>query len=171
MKSTFKLLLAIITTQLISSKVFSQTETIHWYTLEEAQKLELQEPRKILIDIYTDWCGWCKKLDAGAYHDPQIVEYVNSHFYPVKFNAETHDTITFKGVDYMYDPMYRVNMVSPKIMPGSNGYPTTTILDEKLNLLNVQPGYMEIKTMLQFLRYFGDDFYKTMDWTTYQQTN
>lgn len=147
----------------------TNTQEIHWVDLETAQKLNAQEPRKILIDIYTDWCGWCKKLDAYTYHDPAVVEYINQNFYAVKLNAETHDTVFFNGTSYTYNPTYKVNMVSQNFMMGSNGYPTTTILDEKLNVLNAMPGYLEAKPMLSFLKYFGDNIYKTKSWTTYQQ--
>src|SRR6266542_6018061 len=66
-----------------------------WYTLKEAMELQKKQPRKILIDIYTDWCGWCKKMDAETFTNPVIVDYLNAHFYPVKFNAEGSDSVIF----------------------------------------------------------------------------
>ncbi|HTB31563.1 MAG TPA: DUF255 domain-containing protein, partial [Bacteroidia bacterium] len=45
---------------------------IHWVNFDEAVKLNEKHPRKILIDVYTQWCGWCKKMDASTYTDPDI---------------------------------------------------------------------------------------------------
>ena len=57
---------------------------VRWVSFSEAVELSKKEPRKILIDIYTDWCGWCKKMDATTYGDGAVVEYINRHFYAVK---------------------------------------------------------------------------------------
>src|SRR6187431_1530392 len=87
-----------------SFKSFSQAspEGIKWLSISEAEKLAKDEPRKIIVDIYTDWCGWCKRMDNSTYKDPKVVEYINKNFYAVKFNAETKNEITFQGKTYTY---------------------------------------------------------------------
>ncbi|MGL4598391.1 MAG: thioredoxin family protein, partial [Bacteroidia bacterium] len=70
---------------------------IHWYTLEEAQALSDKEPRKLFVDMYTSWCGWCKVMDANTFANPTIAKYMNEHYYCVKFDAETRDTVVFNG--------------------------------------------------------------------------
>ena len=65
-------------------KAADEKPKIKWLTFEQAVELSQKEPRKILIDIYTDWCGWCKKMDAATYMHPKIVEYINTHYYAVK---------------------------------------------------------------------------------------
>lgn len=42
----------------------------------------------VLVDFYTDWCGWCKKLDRDTYTNPAVVDYVNSKFVCLKLDAE-----------------------------------------------------------------------------------
>jgi thiol:disulfide interchange protein len=42
----------------------------------------------VLIDFYTDWCGWCKKLDRDTYTDPTVVSFLNQDFVCVKLDAE-----------------------------------------------------------------------------------
>ena len=54
-------------------------------------------------------------------------------------------------------------------MSGSNGYPTVTFVDEKLNVLSVVPGYLDAKPMLNLLKYFGDGIYLDTNWTNYQK--
>ncbi len=47
-----------------------------------------QSNRLVLVDLYTDWCGWCKKLDKDTYANPQVAQFVASRFVTVRMNAE-----------------------------------------------------------------------------------
>lgn len=165
-KVTTFLLIAIFS---LSLRLSAQTppQTIHWMSITEAEKLNAEHPRKILIDIYTDWCGWCKKLDATTYKDPKIVQYLNDNFYAVKLNAESKDPITFQNQEYTYDPARRVNGVTANFMNSSSGYPTTTFLNEKLEVISVVPGYMQAEMMTNVLTFFAENHYLTTDWKTY----
>ena len=140
---------------------------IKWMTLTEAEKLCAKKKKKIFIDIYTDWCGWCKRLDASTYQDPAVVKYLNDNFYSVKLNAESKDTIAFKGVKYAYDANSRINMVSPQFLGPQPGYPTLTYLDEHLKVLRIAPGYVDVQTMLSQLRYVGENYYLNMSYEKY----
>ncbi|MCS6990953.1 MAG: DUF255 domain-containing protein [Chitinophagales bacterium] len=142
-----------------------QTATINWLSLSEVEQLMKKSPKKVLIDIYTDWCGWCKKLDATTYKDPQVVAYINEKFYAVKFNPEKQQTITFKGTTYGMNG--RTNAITPLLMGSSRGYPTTTFLDEKLEVITPVSGYQNPQMMLTILKYIGENHYKTTDWNTY----
>ena len=79
-------------------------EEVKWYSIEEAVQLASEEPRVLVIDVYTDWCGWCKRMDATTFSDPAIAKIMNKHFYPVKLNAEDKEDVvigdrTFKFVN------------------------------------------------------------------------
>ena len=86
-----------ISISLIGQKVKNHKGPINWLTLEEADSLYKIQKRPIFIDVFTDWCGWCKRMDATTFKDPNIAGYLNANFYSVKLNAETRDTITFNG--------------------------------------------------------------------------
>lgn len=73
---------------------------IKWYSPEEAYELNKTAPKPFFIDVYTDWCGWCKRMDATTFKDPTIAQYLNAYYYPVKFNAEVKDTINFMERPY-----------------------------------------------------------------------
>ena len=60
---------------------------VKWLSFEEAQKLAAKTPKKIFVDVYTDWCGWCKKMDKNTLSDPGIKDYLNKKYYAVKLNA------------------------------------------------------------------------------------
>ena len=86
---------------LISIPVFSQNESeglVKWLDFKEAQgkKTKLNQ-KPFLIDLYTDWCGWCKHMMRTTYSNEALANYINTNFYPVKFIAETKDTIEYNG--------------------------------------------------------------------------
>ena len=76
---------------------------IEWLTFEEAVARNEREPKKILIDVYTDWCGWCKKMDKAVFASPAITAYISEHFYAVKFNAEQRAAIQYDGHQFVFD--------------------------------------------------------------------
>ena len=70
-------------------------------SFEEAVERCAKEPKMVFIDVYTDWCGWCKRMDQSTFANPVIAQYMNDHFYAVKFDAERQDTITFQGHQFV----------------------------------------------------------------------
>ena len=74
---------------------FSESKTINWISFNEAYLKCKKNPRPILIDIYTTWCGPCKLMSAQTFNNPQIAKYINDHYYAVKFDAESKDSVKF----------------------------------------------------------------------------
>ena len=81
-----------------------------WLTLDEAAAKMRVEKKMVLIDLYTDWCGWCKVMDKNTYTNKELIKYVNEHFYPVKLNAETSQTLKWFDKDFNYDESYKVKI-------------------------------------------------------------
>lgn len=156
---------------LLSYSSYAQQETLKWYTLKEAIELNKKQPRKFLIDMYTDWCGWCKKMDAETFHHPAIAAYIKENFYPVKFNAETHDTIEFKGKKYTNNGIGQrpPHSLAIELMSNKMSYPTIVYLDEELNLLSAVPGYMNASDIEAVLVFFSRNFYKIYPYELYKQ--
>jgi thioredoxin-related protein len=166
MKTNILVLVLLVSLKSLS---FAQApaQEINWISISEAEKLNQENPRKVIVDIYTDWCGWCKRLDATTYKDPAVVDYINKHFYAVKYNAEFKESITYKGTIYSYNAATRVNSLSPVLMGSSTGYPTTTFLSEKMEVLSAVSGYQQAPMMLNILTYFGGNHYLNTDWNTF----
>lgn len=137
-----------------------EKEAINWLTIEEADKLNQKKPRKIVIDVYTDWCGWCKKMDKSTFADEKIAKYVNKNFYAVKLNAETKEEIVLNGKTYRFNPKWGVNEIAAELLQGKMGYPSTVYLDEKFNMLAPVMGYYDTKKFDNLLRYYGENHYK-----------
>ena len=77
-------------------------QVVKWYTIQQAIELNRKEPKKLVIDVYTDWCVWCKVMDKNTFGNTIIAEYLNQKYYPVKFNAEQKENITIGNNTYKF---------------------------------------------------------------------
>jgi thioredoxin-related protein len=104
--------------------------------------------RPVLVDVYTDWCGWCKRMDRDVYSRRDVQEYLSRRFVTVKLNAESSDGARYEGRTY--------TSRSLAARFGVNGYPTTIFLSAKGTHLGNVPGYIPADRFLLLLRYIGD---------------
>ena len=138
-------------------------DLVEWMTLTEALAKQKDHPKKIFIDIYTDWCGWCKLMSKNTFSNPQIANYINQYFYPVRFNAETTDTIEYLGKKYVNKGTGRkpTNELAYILTNNRLSYPTITYLDEKGKMIQALPGYMDVKKIEPFLVYFNENAFRS----------
>ncbi len=142
---------------------------IAWLTVEEAAARLQKEKKPILIDLYTDWCGWCKVMDKETYSNEKVIAYIEENFYPVKLNAETRKVVNWGGKEFTYNPDYRVNEFAALITRGQLSYPSTVILPADGTAPQAIPGYLKVPDMELILRYFGDGHYGKTDFQVYHK--
>ncbi len=149
----------------------AQAQEVEWLSWSEAADLVSTEknPKKIFIDVYTDWCGWCKKMDKDTFQNAEVAAYMSENFYMVKLDGEGKEPIEYKGKTYKFVPQGRngYHEFAATLMQGRLSYPTTIFLDEEMNMLSPVPGYQKPKPFLNIAKYFGDDIYKNKDWKAY----
>ncbi|GGW26947.1 thioredoxin family protein [Arenibacter certesii] len=146
-------------------------QTVEWMSWEEAVKLAETDknPKKIFVDVYTDWCGWCKKMDKDTFQDPKVAEYMSQKYYMVKLDGEQKDPIEYKGQTFKFVASGKsgYHEFAAALMQGKLSYPTTIFLDEKVNMLSPVPGYQKPEPFLKIAKYFGEDIHKEKDWQAY----
>ncbi|MFC2175840.1 thioredoxin family protein [Bacteroidota bacterium] len=143
-----------------------QKKAIKWVSLEEADSLRRIEHKKVLVDVYTDWCGWCKRMDATTFSDPKVVEYINANYYAVKLNAEQKSPITLGGKTYEFVPNGRrgYHEIANELLQGKMSYPTTVFLDENMNMIQPVAGYLDAPTIQPILEYLAQNAYRETPW-------
>jgi thioredoxin-related protein len=163
----YKSLFVVFIIVALNSNSFAQeATTVKWYTIEEVQDLVKKEPRKIYIDMYTDWCGWCKVMDKKTFTNKDIIQMLNTNFYAVKFDAEGKENVNFKNQDFKFvaQGSRGYHELAAALMQGKMSYPTSVFLDEKLNLLSPVPGYYPPEKLDPLLKFFGENHYKTVNY-------
>lgn len=130
-------------------KGIKKANKINWVSIEEAEKLTKENPKKIFVDVYTDWCGWCKRMDASTFSDEMIIDYVNEHYYAVKLNAESQDNISLKGMNTNGRELARSFKVT--------GYPTIVFIDETFEQVLPVPGFRKADEFHSILKQFNGD--------------
>lgn len=154
---------------LLVSSVSAQE--VKWLSWNDAVQLAQTDknPKKIFVDVYTDWCGWCKKMDKDTFQNAQVAAYMIENFYMVKMDGEGKEPIEYKGKTFKFVPSGRkgYHEFAAALLQGKLSYPTVVFLDENLNMLSPVPGYQKPKPFLNIAKYFGDDIYKEQDWKTY----
>lgn len=143
--------------------VKAQQEEVHWLTLQEAEKLCGENPKPYIFDFYTDWCGWCKHMDKTTYADPVVISFVNRYFYPVKVNAESADTLHFRGKEYppVKNGSKYISSLAVEMLGGKLSYPTTVFLYDPKKINIVVPGYIDILKMQGFMVYFAENAWES----------
>ncbi|MFW5778008.1 MAG: thioredoxin family protein [Bacteroidota bacterium] len=137
---------------------------VNWVSMEEAVALAEENPKKIFVDIYTDWCGWCKRMDANTFSHPDIASYINENFYAVKLNAEQSEPIVFRGTEYVNEnpgEKRSSHNFAVALLQGRMSYPSVAFFDEELNLITAIPGYREPKDFEPILVFFSEDVFLT----------
>lgn len=129
------------------------SETIQWVSLEELEKKMATQPKRVFIDVYTDWCGWCKVMDRNTFSHPEVARYINKHFYAVKFNAESKDSVAFAGHRFGFMPEYKVNGLAVELLRGKMSYPSTVYIDKDYGNAVAVPGYLKVPAIEQILKY------------------
>jgi len=96
--------------------------------------------KPIFMDVYTDWCGWCKKLDETTYNDPELIKYFNTNFIPLKVNAE-----------YKQGP-------GVKLKYNIHSYPRLLFLDSTGKVLLTISGYRTAPKLLEAAKKVSESY-------------
>ena len=132
---------------------------VTWVAFNEGMAKAQSENKKVLLDVYTDWCTWCKKMDSDVYTDAKVAEILSEKFVAIKLNAEANSSIQYDNTSY-------TNADFSQAL-GVTGYPATVFFGPDTKPITLLPGYVDAERFATILRYIGDDHYKTTSFEDY----
>ncbi len=144
---------------------------VKWLTFEEALKKSKTEKRPVFIDVYTDWCGWCKVMDKNTFSDPEVAKLLNEKFYAVKFNGEQKEDVVFDGNTFKFVASGRngYHQLAAALLNNQLSYPTVVFLDEEFKMIQPLPGYKKPNEFHPIAQFIGGGYYKTIKWDDWQK--
>ncbi len=127
--------------------------TKQWTTLDNAIALSKKDNKKILVDVYTDWCKWCKVMDEKTFQNSEMKSHLEENYHLVKFNAEQREEAVFNGKTYNYvsNGKRGSHTLASELLDGQLSYPSLVVLDSDLNKLQTIRGYKSPEQLKEIL--------------------
>lgn len=156
-KSLYRLLLLSLSIAFVS--VASLSKEPQWKKFNDGMAQAKKTGKKVLIDVYTDWCSWCKKMDANTYSNPKVQEYLQKNYILVKLNPEKDGDVQYDGKKFSAAE-FSQGM-------GITGYPATLFLKSSGEPITILPGYAEADMFMHVISFIGEDHYVTKKFADY----
>lgn len=141
------------------SAISIHSEELKWYSFNEGVELAKSQNKILLVDFYTDWCGWCKKMDAETYTNEEIIKMINDKFIPVKVNPEKDGMLKVNGKE--------IQAATFAQSMGVSGYPAIGFFNPNAELIQLVPGYKTTDEFKKLLDFFVTEKYKLVDFNNY----
>ena len=156
----------------------AQHSGINWISLEEAIEAQESEPRKIMMDVYTQWCGPCKMMMRNTFTNADVITYINTNYYAVKFDAESPAPVTYQDKTFQnpgWNPNARGRNSTHQLSRalGVNAYPTLVYFDENANVIAPISGYKTPRQLELYLKFFADHYkegVQQQEWEKFRDT-
>jgi thioredoxin-related protein len=146
--------LIFVTSLLLFSSCKETPKEIAWLDIKEAESIKNNDKKYYFVDVYTEWCGWCKVMDRETFSQKEVIDFMNKNFHNIKFDAEQRETTVFNGKTYMWVNSGRngINMLAMDLLNTELSYPSYVILDENKKPVEVLKGYLEVTPFLSSLK-------------------
>lgn len=159
--------------QPISAQENTQKTKVNWLTWEQAMELSKKEKKKIVLDVYTDWCKWCERMEEVTFSEPGIAKYLNDNYYPVKFDAEQKQALKYKDKEYKFvksGPRGYHELAAALLGDNNLSYPSVVFLDENQDVIQAIAGFRSPEEFEQIITYFGKNYYQSTPWSSYTKS-
>ena len=136
-----KLLFFVFTIFFVSQSIAD--EPLKWFSFNEGLNKAKAEHKILLVDFYTDWCGWCKKMDAATYGNEEVRKLLNDKFVVAKLNPEEQGSVNFNKQTVSQGAFAQAVQVT--------GFPTTGFFKNDSVFIGKVSGYFEPKQFIELL--------------------
>jgi len=136
---------------------------ITWQTFDKGVELAKKEKKMLVLDIYTDWCHWCKVMDKDTYGNPEVIKYAQANLVMAKLNAETDKKFKFKEGNYTGQQL--------SMMFGVEGFPSTIFLNSEGEMITSVSGFIPADRFTLILKYLKDNWYERMKFDEFVKKN
>ncbi|MBX2844698.1 MAG: thioredoxin domain-containing protein [Saprospiraceae bacterium] len=151
------------------SQTKKNKKAIQWHSWEEGIALAEKKNKKVFVDIYTDWCGFCRKMDADTFSDPEVAKYMNKNFIMIKLDGESKEVLSYKGQEYAFKKANRRghHELAEVLVGRKPPYPTFVVLDQNQDVVDSFIGYKNKEKFMPVISYYGSESYKEQNWDEY----
>ena len=172
LNTTHAFITAVLLTLWLASPASAQPANIQWMSLEEVAAKNKTAPKKIFLEIYTEWCDWCKKMDTSTLERDHIRKFLNENFYSVRFDAEQKSEVSFNNKVYKYAKVGTrgYNAFATEMLNGRLSFPSLVFLDEDMQVIQTIEGYKSPEDFEKIITYFATDQYKKVPWSSFIRT-
>lgn len=166
--SLLLLIVSALAMALLPALAQPQQKGVVWSNAETISGLMQQQPKPIVVDVYTTWCHYCKVMDATTWKNDSVAAYMEQNYYAVKLNAEDKKPVAWMGNTYEFLGRYKVNKLAVALLRGNMVYPSTVIIPTS-GEWQVLPGVLKPSELEMVLKYYGSDAWQTMDFLQWQR--
>jgi thioredoxin-related protein len=125
----------------------ASSESVKWKPFEKGLKDAAASKKYSFVDVYTDWCGYCKQLEATTLRAKPVLAELEKNFVSIRFNAESEEMVTWKGK--------QMTMRELSANWGVEGFPTMLFLNSKGEIIGSFASYAEADLMVNLLKYIS----------------
>lgn len=143
----------------------NRTSIINWLTFEDAFNMCKQNPKPIIIDIYSSNCSSCKLMTNQTFNNKIIANYINENYYAVKFDAFSIDTVKF--ANYTFVKSGNINSTHQfvkSILDNQLTYPSIVFLNNQIQRLDIIKCFLSPKEFEPIINYYGSGIYQETKW-------
>ncbi len=131
-----------------------EKKEFRWLKFNDADSIQNRTKKIIILNLYTNYCGWCRKMNTITYGDSNVIKIIEDGFLPVMIDIRSNDTLRYKGKTYTEREF--------AALVGIRGTPTTGFIDSTKNLVVKVPGYVPPSSFIYLLKYVKGGWYKDM---------
>ncbi len=137
-----------------SKPAVSTKAEIDWQKYDVGLAQAKKEGKKIFVEFTAKWCGWCKRMHATTFKDPDVVNLLDKYYVTVSVDGDSQDSLNIDGYITTEKRLAREYRVT--------GYPTYWFLTPEAEPIAPVKGYRDAQSLGDILDYLKDDQYKTV---------